>query len=184
MHTPACKHSCIIDITSIAGILARMTEQLVLCAAWSKALVIIAIFFGSIATLMMPVSISLLSKNTTAYEQVCPKAKLLLLLWSVASLRLAIGSWISILKSPMQLDFSLSIDKIPVLSDDILFSLFRFLHCIVISIPKRRDSGINRPSGLPPKKQCSPARRRCADFASSANSVFLGIIYPPSSSPR
>ena len=53
-----------------AGISARMIEQLVLAVAWNRIVVILAICFGSVATLMMPVSIALLSKNTASFEQV------------------------------------------------------------------------------------------------------------------
>ena len=56
--------------SSSAGIAARFVEQVVLCIAWSRAVVIIAVCFGAIATLMMPVSIALLSKNVAIYEQV------------------------------------------------------------------------------------------------------------------
>lgn len=52
------------------GIAARMIEQIVLSIAWNRVVVILGICFGSVATLMMPVSIALLSKNTASFEQV------------------------------------------------------------------------------------------------------------------
>ena len=53
-----------------AGSLSRAIEQVIMCWAVSKAMVLVGIVFGSVAALLMPASCSLLSKHTPPWEQV------------------------------------------------------------------------------------------------------------------
>lgn len=53
-----------------AGALSRAIEQVIMCFATNKAMVLVGIVFGSFAALLMPASCSLLSKHTPVWEQV------------------------------------------------------------------------------------------------------------------
>ena len=55
---------------STAGSISRVLEQLILCAAFNRATVVLAIVVGALAHLSMPAISGLVSKNSEPHEQV------------------------------------------------------------------------------------------------------------------
>lgn len=53
-----------------SGSISRAVEQLIMCWATNKVMVIVGVVFGAFAALLMPASCALLSKHTPPWEQV------------------------------------------------------------------------------------------------------------------